>query len=109
MTAMFDKLMLSNQAEKEFEWRKWATEIPFIKFPQDWEIQVIPPLTGAVVRFRINTPHRKDISVYLDCYEVLGLFDGKPYWEVYPTNENDIARFAMNDIEGLLKEIEGFR
>lgn len=94
------------QMEKEFEWRKWAKEIPFIKFPADWEIAIIPPFTGAIVRFLVNTPLRKGVSIYLDCYGMLGACY-EPYWEVYPDKEGDNSRFKINDIEGLLKCIEG--
>lgn len=97
---------LSSEMEKTFEWKKWTDEIPFIKFPKDWEVKIIPPFAGAVVRFLVNTPKRKRISVYLDCYENLGYFGG-PHWEVYPDKDDNNARFAMSDTEGLLKCIAG--
>jgi len=102
---MPSKMMLSAQMEKEFEWTKWANEIPFIKWPANWEVKAIPPFCGAIIRYWIMTP-RGNISVYLDCYDVLGYF-GEPHWEVYPDSEDNNARFAMNDVEGLLKCIEG--
>lgn len=33
---------------------KWIKEIPFIQFPADWKVQIIPPFTGIVVRFRVQ-------------------------------------------------------
>ncbi len=90
--------------EKTDEWRKWITEIPFIQFPADYQVQVIPPFQGAIVRFRVKKEGSdKSISVYLDCYEALGCYDG-PYWEMYPY-EDDTARFNMEDTKGLLKSI----
>lgn len=100
------KMMLSAQVEKEFEYRKWTKEIPFIKFPADWEVKIVPPFGGAVVRFLVNTPRKKNISIYLDCYEQLGFFGG-PHWEVYPDVDGNNSRFAMNDIRGLLDCIDG--
>ncbi|MFA7073545.1 MAG: hypothetical protein WC138_13700 [Methanoculleus sp.] len=91
--------------EKAFEYTKWCKEIPYINFPQSWEIQMIPPFLGAVVRFRVRDNHGREVSVYLDCYEVLGRFGGEPYWEMYPAYDGDIARFAMQDTEALIKEI----
>ena len=101
--SIFEGMSLSAQLEKIDEWRKWCEEIPYINFPQDWSVKIIPPLTGAIVRFRVNTPKASGISVYLDCYDRLGFF-GEPYWEVYPY-KNDIFRCKMNDIESLLKAI----
>lgn len=99
------KMMLSVQMGKEFEWMKWANEIPFIKWPTEWEVKAIPPFAGAVIRYWINTPRGK-ISVYLDCYDVLGYY-GKPHWEVYPDRNGDNSRFDMDDVDGLLKCIAG--
>lgn len=85
------------------ESRDWISEIPALHFPSDWDVQLIPPFSGALVRFRVN-PTVESISVYLDGYERLGIFDG-PYWEVYPYAD-DVARFAMDDTDGLLAAIQ---
>ena len=91
--------------EKEMEYDRWYKEIPFIKFPASWEVKIIPPFRGAVVRFRVRNARGKEISVYLDCYDTLGCY-GSPYWEIFPVVDNDIARYAMNDIDGLLKGLK---
>jgi len=98
-----DKMLLSGQMDKAFEWQKWCGEIPYIKFPKDWEVQVIPPFCAAVVRFRARK-NKKEISVYLDCYDNLGFF-GEPHWEAYPIKDNN-NRYAMNDWKKLLKDME---
>lgn len=85
------------------EHSKWVKEIPYLKFPSDWEVQISPPFAGAVVRFRIKSKG-KDISIYLDCYDTLGCV-GQPYWEIYPHN-NDTYRCYLNETEELLKEIQ---
>ena len=70
--------------EKTYEYDKWKQEIPFINFPSDWGVKIIPTFTGAVVRFLVNMKDSdSSISVYLDCYDELGCF-GEPYWEIYP-------------------------
>jgi len=99
------KLLISSQITKEFEYQKWIEEIPFFSLPEDFMIQVIPPFNGAVVRFRIahkNSPN-KYISVYLDCYDLLGIF-GEPYWEAYPIGE-DVHRVPLKDINELIEII----
>lgn len=98
-----DKWLVSEVVEKAFEWRKWADKIPFIKWPSDWEVKAVPPFTGAIIRYIVKTP-KAEVSIYLDCYDMLGYF-GQPYWEVYPVHDNN-ERCAMNDVAGLLKLIE---
>ncbi len=98
-----NKMLMSAEIGEEFEWQKWAKEIPFIQFPRDWEIQIIPPVTGAVIRF-IAKKCGKTVSVYLDCYEVLGYF-GAPHWEIYPDKDGDNLRFAMKETKQLIRAI----
>lgn len=90
------------EAEEIMEYEKWIKEIPFIKFDSDWEVKIIPPLFGAVVRFQVQKGE-SIVSVYLDCYDTLGFF-GQPYWEVYPY-DGDVYRCEMNNTEELLKAI----
>jgi len=33
-------------------WREEIDRIPFIQFPADWKVQVIPPFRDAVVRYK---------------------------------------------------------
>jgi len=95
---------------KKMEWNKWLDKIPTIQFPVEWRIQLIPPFHGAIVRFRaFSADGEQSVSVYLDCYERLGSFGGKPYWEIYPYDE-DVYRIDMNDTEQLIDRIrESFR
>lgn len=80
--------------------QKWVNDIPNINFHEEWDVKIIPPFGGAVVRFRVNDR----VSVYLDCYSRLGLWDG-PYWEIHPVDD-DVARCAMDDVAMLLAYIE---
>jgi len=93
------------EVKKIQEYRKWCQEIPFIQFPLDWQIQIIPPAGGAIVRFKIKrnlSPN--EVSVYLDCYDRLRLF-GQPYWEICPY-QGETYRCEMNNDEELLNAIE---
>jgi len=99
-----NSLMIA-KVEEVLEYRKWSKEIPYIPFPDDWEIQMIPPFGGAIVRFCIRRKGgKKSISVYLDCYGKLGAVD-QPYWEIYPYKE-DTYRCYMNEVEDLINAIE---
>lgn len=94
----------SSIVERTQEWRKWIEEIPYISFPAEWEVKIIPPFNRAIVRFIAKHKQTgRECSVYLDCYDELGCF-GSPYWEVYP-HDKDVFRCPMDDIESLLKAI----
>ncbi len=90
--------------EIEQRWEEEIAHIPFIKFPADWEIQITPPFRDAVVRFRVRLPSGMEKSVYLDSRQSLGIWSG-PYWEVYPVQDDDIARCDRDDIKTLLELI----
>jgi len=98
-----EKSLLPFEYDEYMEVDKWINEIPFIKFPSDWEIKVIPPFAGAVIRFMVKKGDAY-VSVYLDCYDFLGCC-GQPYWEVYPYN-NDVYRCALNETDKLLQAIQ---
>ena len=98
-----DKMILSGNMSKLFEWHKWCGEIPQIKFEPEWGIRIIPPFGSAVVRFGVVCG-KADLSVYLDCYDELGCV-GEPYWELYP-HKGDTERFLMKDVKGLKRAIK---
>lgn len=83
---------------------QWIDKIPFIQFPAEWRVQMIPPFAGAVVRFVVQKENNIKVSVYLDCYEALGLF-GEPHWEIYPGPSGENERFAMNDVDEMIEAI----
>jgi len=106
MIMNFDYQKAIYKATELGEWYKWIDKIPFIQLPNYLQIKIIPPFSGAIVRFGvcdINNPESY-VSVYLDCYDLLGWFD-EPYWEIYPY-ENDVYRIEMNDADGLVKAIK---
>ena len=93
-----------HEIEEKEEWEKWTNEIPFIKWPPDWEVKAVPPSMGAIIRYQIKTPKCAFISVYLDCYDRLG-WVGKPYWEVYPHNDGECFRCLLKETDLLIKAI----
>lgn len=111
MMNRFDEYAKSLEArygiENLDEWDKWKVEIPFLKFPSEWHVKIIPPFTGAIIRFWVkkdlSMPH--PVSVYLDCYDRLGCCGGKPYWEVYPDMDGGTSRHLMNETEDLIQTI----
>ena len=98
-----DAFKARRQREILDEWPKWTREIPAIPMRDGWSIRPIPPYMGAVSRF-IVVAGGHEVSVYLDCYSVLGSVE-TPYWEVYPVGD-DTGRCAMSDVDELVKLIE---
>ncbi len=82
-----------------------------IHFKPEWDVRVIPPFGGAMMRFSV-THNGKHISVYCDFFNALGYYGDppKPYWEMYPRNyadgSMDVMRFDLDDTEGLVKNID---
>lgn len=96
-----------SNVERREEWNKWRETLPYIQFPADWSVQIIPPSNGAQVRFRVKLPSGKTKSIYFDAYGKLGCYgwpEPKPYWEVYPYH-GDVGRCDMLDTAKLLQMI----
>lgn len=92
------------KVENHEGWRDSIDSIPYLSFPSEWQIKVIPPFSGAMVRFMVKLPTGVSKSVYADFHDALGAY-GKPYWEVYPVDD-DIGRCDISDTETLLQLIE---
>ncbi len=99
---LYNRRLDVEQAE---DWDSMEDKIPYITFPPNWRVKVIPPMRGAMARFLITLPLTEQVrtSVYLDTFDRLGV-RGSPYWEVYPYND-DTARYDIDDTAGLLAGI----
>jgi hypothetical protein len=95
--------MIPHEYDSYMETRKWIDKIPFIEFPANWKIQIIPPFGGASIRFRVKNG-KSYVSIYLDCYDNLGCV-GEPYWEVYPY-QTDTFRCGLNETDKLISAIQ---
>jgi len=99
--AKYDRVMESD---------KWSGLIPPLAFPSDWQIHIVPPSRGAIVRFAVvklgtNILEDKYASIYLDGYDMLGIME-KPYWEVFtPHNDNFPQRCLMEESDVLIELI----
>jgi hypothetical protein len=88
--------------EARAKWRERSALIPYLQFPQHWEVAVIPPYAGADARFLVRCGNAK-VSVYLDFDGNLGAMD-EPYWEIYPL-DGDACRYLLNETNALLEGI----
>lgn len=99
-----DTYVIRYRIEAAEKWRELIDGMPWIQFPADWQIQMIPPFGGATARFRVRVPGSDDwVSIYADHYDRLG-YRGSPYWEVYPY-QGDIGRCDLADVQELLRMI----
>ena len=104
-----DDVMERYQIENKQKWREEIATMPWIQFPADWKIQIIPPFGDAVIRFRVELPSGAARSVYLDSRNSLGYWRGVdnepiPYWEVYP-HQGDVGRCDKENVAELLAMI----
>lgn len=94
-----DSLTLS-RTEQILHYREWMTKLPVFHFDKEWDVRIIPPFGGAIIRFTIEYKGQH-VSVYFDAYSNLGFMyednDGKnpiPYFEYY--DGDDIHRYLLN-------------
>ena len=92
------------------ECRKWTKELPALHFKKEWDVTIIPPFGGAVIRFCIEH-NDKHVSVYFDGYSDLGYMIDEnnkpiPYFEYY--DGDDCYRYYMNESEQMMNDIEKF-
>lgn len=89
--------------QNAFAIERWAHEMPRLKFPSHWIVQVIPPFGGAIVRFVIYYKKRS-VSVYFDAFDQLGCF-GETHWDAYPI-DGDNVRWPMKDWPKMFRAID---
>lgn len=97
------------EIEEKEDWDGWCARIPAISMKPDWRVRILPPFSGAMVRFSIRRGEAS-VSVYLDVFERLGCFghgdEPVPHWEIWPAADGDNWRCPMEDVDALLDAIE---
>ena len=106
---VIDNLLLRGKVEEEEGWTYWARKMPSFHFDPDWEVQIIPPFLGALIRFYI-TKYDKLVSVYFDGYSRLGFVsdndgDAIPYFEIYDDTSGDTYRYLLDESEEMMAKI----
>lgn len=89
--------------DETFEVDKWIKQVPRLRFKEEWEVKIVPPFGGAIIRFWVFA-NGKRVSVYLDGYNMLGGEVNEPYWEIY--DGEDIEQFAFGANERMMARIE---
>lgn len=102
-----DTSMLISRCEQIQEYRQWCKELPAFNFDKEWNVQIIPPFGGAIIRFCIEH-NGKQVSVYFDAYAELGYMVDEndepiPYFEYY--DGTDIYRYYLNESNRMMADI----
>ena len=105
-----DTSMLISRCEQIQEYRKWCKELPTFNFDKEWNVQIIPPFGGAIIRFCIEHNGKK-VSVYFDAYAELGYMVDEndepiPYFEYY--DGTDIYRYYLNESNQMMADIREY-
>ena len=102
-----DESVQRSVMEHARKWREWSLELPYLRFPPEWEVAVVPPFGGALIRFLVREPGMKErVSVYLDVDCSLGFVEYEGgYWEIYPDKDGENARYYLEDVDGVFEGI----
>lgn len=105
-----ENTIMRSKVELNEKWKDWSRKIPPLHFEPEWNIAIIPPFAGALVRFVVSY-NNKEVSVYFDGYSNLGYMYNRndeplPYWEIYPDKYGMNKRYSMNETDKMMADIE---
>lgn len=110
MRRSFDIDDVIHKYDEVQETRKWMRELPALHFKKEWDVHIIPPFGGAVIRFWIDY-NEKHVSVYFDGYNDLGWMEDEsgnriPYFEYY--NGDECYRYELGETNKMMEDITAF-
>lgn len=105
-----NKSLMLSKVEQMHDFRGWARKLPAFHFDKEWDVKIIPPFAGAIIRFVIDY-NEKHVSVYFDAYSELGwMCDNDeqpiPYFEYY--DSVDTHRYYLDESEQMMNDIRNF-
>lgn len=105
-----NKTLILSKAEQIHDFRGWANRLPTFHFDKEWDVKIIPPFAGAIIRFTIDYKN-KHVSVYFDGYSELGYVCNEeekpiPYFEYY--DGEDTYRYCLNEADKMMDDIRNF-
>lgn len=107
-----ERVKASYMYNEVFESDRIMPIIPAISFPSNWKIKMLPPYMGATLRFTAIDEDMNEISVYLDCFNILGSFgkninEPEPYWEAYAyKRDSETFRCGINETDVLIEAMK---
>lgn len=66
-----NKSLMLSKVEQIHDFKGWSHKLPAFHFDKEWDVKIIPPFAGAIIRFVIDY-NGKHVSVYFDAYSELG-------------------------------------
>lgn len=105
-----NKTLILSKAEQIHDFRGWANRLPTFHFDKEWDVKIIPPFAGAIIRFTIDYKN-KHVSVYFDGYSELGYVCNEeekpiPYFEYY--DGKDTYRYYLDEADKMMDDIRNF-
>lgn len=105
-----NKSLMLSKVEQMHDFRGWSHKLPAFHFDKEWDVKIIPPFAGAIIRFVIDY-NGKHVSVYFDAYSELGwMYDNDeqpiPYFEYY--DGVDTHRYYLDESEQMMNDIRNF-
>lgn len=105
-----NRILVLSKAEQIHDFRGWANKLPTFHFDKGWDVKIIPPFAGAIIRFTIDY-NGKHVSVYFDAYSELGFVYDKhgksiPYFEYY--DGEDTYRYYLDESDKMMDDIRNY-
>ena len=120
-----NKSLMLSKVEQIHDFKGWSHKLPAFHFDKEWDVKIIPPFAGAIIRFVIDY-NGKHVSVYFDAYSELGrkalrileqvekelgwMYDEDeqpiPYFEYY--DGEDTHRYYLDESEQMMTDIRNF-
>lgn len=110
MDKQLERLQIVSKVDTMYEYKNWSQKLPAFHFDKEWDVKIIPPFQGAIIRFWISY-NGKFVSVYFDAYSELGwMYDENenpiPYFEYF--DGEDIHRYFLEQSEQMMEDIRKF-
>ena len=105
-----NKLLILSKAEQIHDFRGWTNKLPAFHFDKEWDVKIVPPFAGAIIRFAIDY-NGKHVSVYFDGYSALWFEydnhgDPIPYFEYY--DGENTYRYGLDKADKMMNDIRSF-
>lgn len=110
MNEQLERFHIVSKIDTMHEYRNWSQKLPAFHFDKEWDVKIIPPFQGAIIRFHIFY-NGKFVSVYFDAYSELDLMYDEnknpiPYFEYF--DGVDFHRYYLEQSEQMMEDIRNF-
>ena len=101
MDKQLERLHIVPKVDAMNEYRNWSKKLPSFHFDKEWDVKIIPPFQGAIIRFYISYNAYSELGWMYDENE-----NPVPYFEYF--DGEDIYRYYLDQSEQMMEDIRNF-